>query len=193
VTQVALQQVRGGKGIRGRLGAGPGGALGHSGGQSLVVGVHGNINDRGELIPEGSRLGCLRSLRPAQRDGQPYYDQIRIVLGHQLRDLLRIRRLDHSERTRDGTSGVRNRTTRAGFPVIDREDAHRPPGSGAERALDRLARGRQSVVQPFGIAAAGLRDVVAPAATAAHDLGRTADDLRGGQPPLDGTAGEAGH
>ena len=75
------------------------------------------MKERSELVPECSRLGRLGSLRPAQRDGQPYYHQFRVVLGHQFRDSLRLGGLDHSQRTRDGTSGVRDRTTGASGAV----------------------------------------------------------------------------
>src|SRR5258705_421577 len=52
--------------LRGGARPGTGRALGKSRGQSFVVGLHGHVHNRSELIPECPRIGRLLSLGPIQ-------------------------------------------------------------------------------------------------------------------------------
>src|SRR4051794_18117890 len=72
-------------------------------------------------------------------------------------------------------SGAARRCSAAAWVVC-------PAASSPQRALDRLARDAECLVELLGIAAAGLRHRVAPAATAAGDLRRELDDVAGVQP-----------
>ena len=193
--EVGLEQVGSRQRVGRRARAGARRALGHARRQSLVVGLHRHVEDRGERLAKRSRLGGLRPLGPAQRDRQPHDHELRLVLGRQLRDRSRVGRLDHPQRARDRTGGVGDRTAGARGSVIDGQDPHGRDRLGAEgrAGSPRRATCSASLEVGSGPLPPACATVSRPPPPPPDHRGRLADDVGRRQPALDRAVGEAGH
>ena len=161
----------------GALAPGTGAGAGHPRRQPLVVGLDRHGGALGHRGGERARRGRLLALGPVERHRQADDDQLRALVVGEPGDRVRVRRRDHAQRTDDRPARVADRRPSARFAVVDRQHPH-PATSLRERPPDRFARGVERLRQPLGLAAAGLGDVVAPAATTADDGRRLAEHGR---------------